>query len=98
MSPAAALRAIRLLHSAVRVSFAGCIVAIPLVVWQRDFGIALALIAIVMVEAAVLAVNGFRCALTDVAARYTDDRRENFDIYLPRPSQAPAYARGAHPA
>jgi hypothetical protein len=31
----------------------------------------------------VLVVNGFRCPLTDVAARYTDDRRDNFDIYLP---------------
>jgi hypothetical protein len=24
-----------------------------------------------------------RCPLTGVAARYTDDRRDNFDIYLP---------------
>ena len=24
-----------------------------------------------------------RCPLTDVAARYTSDRRDNFDIYLP---------------
>ncbi len=26
----------------------------------------------------------WRCALTDVAARYTDGRADNFDIYLPR--------------
>jgi hypothetical protein len=24
-----------------------------------------------------------RCPLTGVAARFTDDRRDNFDIYLP---------------
>jgi hypothetical protein len=24
-----------------------------------------------------------RCPLTDVAARYTDERADNFDIYLP---------------
>jgi hypothetical protein len=24
-----------------------------------------------------------RCPLTDVAARYIEDRRDNFDIYLP---------------
>jgi hypothetical protein len=24
-----------------------------------------------------------RCPLTGIAARYTDDRRDNFDIYLP---------------
>jgi len=36
-----------------------------------------------MVEVIILAVNRWRCPLIAVAARYTDDRRENFDIYLP---------------
>lgn len=27
--------------------------------------------------------NRGRCPLTTIAARYTDDRRDNFDIYLP---------------
>jgi hypothetical protein len=31
----------------------------------------------------VLVLNQMRCPLTDVAARYTADRRANFDIYLP---------------
>jgi hypothetical protein len=31
----------------------------------------------------VLITNGWRCPLTNVAARYTDDRSDNFDIYLP---------------
>jgi hypothetical protein len=31
----------------------------------------------------VLLFNRMRCPLTGVAARYTDDRRDNFDIYLP---------------
>jgi hypothetical protein len=31
----------------------------------------------------VLIANGERCPLTGVAARYTVDRRDNFDIYLP---------------
>ena len=39
------------------------------------------LIGIVMLE--VLAINKFRCPLSDIAARYTDDRKENFDIYIP---------------
>ena len=38
---------------------------------------------VVLFEVAVLMLNQFRCPLTDVAARYTDDRRDNFDIYLP---------------
>jgi len=31
----------------------------------------------------VLLLNGGRCPLTPVAARYTTDRRANFDIFLP---------------
>jgi hypothetical protein len=31
----------------------------------------------------VLALNKWRCPLTALAARYTTDRRANFDIYLP---------------
>jgi hypothetical protein len=31
----------------------------------------------------VLAFNQMRCPLTSVAARYTDDRLDNFDIFLP---------------
>ena len=27
--------------------------------------------------------NRLRCPLTGVAARYTEDRQDNFDIYLP---------------
>ncbi len=38
---------------------------------------------LVVVECAVLAVNRGRCPLTDLAARYTEERTDNFDIYLP---------------
>ena len=30
-----------------------------------------------------MALNKWSCPLTAVAARYTEDRRPNFDIYLP---------------
>ena len=40
-------------------------------------------IAGVLIEVVVPAVNGWRCHLTSVAACYTEDRRGNFDIYLP---------------
>ena len=79
----AALRAIRVLHTVVWAFLAGIIVAIPFVAWRRQFALFLALTAIVLVEVAVLAANKMRCPLTAVAARYTDDRRDNFDIYLP---------------
>jgi len=31
----------------------------------------------------ILVFNRLRCPLTAIAARYTSDRRANFDIYLP---------------
>ena len=37
----------------------------------------------VWVEILVLALNRMRCPLSDVAAHYTGDRSDNFDIYLP---------------
>jgi len=80
---AATLRKVKLLHTVAWAFFAGCILLVPLAAWQRRFDVALVLIMIVTVEVAVLVWNGFKCPLTDVAARYTDDRRDNFDIYLP---------------
>ena len=63
--------------------FAGCIVAIPVFAWADKYAHAAALSGIVFIECVVLVFNGWRCPLTDIAARYTDDRRDNFDIYLP---------------
>lgn len=77
------LRTIKLLHTVVWALFAGCIVSIPLAVWRNNLRVATTLAAIVLVEVAVLALNRWKCPLTAVAARYTDERRANFDIYLP---------------
>jgi len=48
------------------------------------YGYAFILTGIVLLEVLVLSMNGWRCPLTDIAVRYTDDRSDNFDIYLPR--------------
>jgi hypothetical protein len=77
------LRLVRLLHTAVWAVFAGCIVAIPWLTWQGRFGAAAVLAAIVLGEVVVLWLHRWSCPLTAVAARYTQDRRANFDIYLP---------------
>jgi hypothetical protein len=58
-------------------------VAIPFAGLWRQFRLAAVLTGVVLVECAVLAMNSWRCPLTDLAGRYTDDRRVNFDIYLP---------------
>jgi hypothetical protein len=63
--------------------FAGAILAIPVLAWYGFWFSAAALIALVLVECLVLAFNRMRCPLTGIAAQYTDDRRDNFDIYLP---------------
>lgn len=84
MTPSAALRAIKALHTVVWAFFAGAILAIPVATWRGEFTLAAGLIALVSIEVALLAFNGMRCPLTAVAARYTLDRRANFDIYLPR--------------
>ena len=78
-----ALHAIKLLHTAVWAVFAGSIVAIPLLALAGAFRWASILALLVLLEVLVLLFNGMRCPLTAVAARHTDDRRDNFDIYLP---------------
>lgn len=79
----AALRAVKVVHTLAWALFAGCILALPIVAWRGQFDVALLLIAIVSVEVLVLLANRLRCPLTNIAARFTDDRRANFDIYLP---------------
>ncbi len=79
----AALVGIKILHTAVWLFFAGCIVAIPIAGAMRQFRWAVILSSLVIVECAVLAMNRGRCPLTDVASRYTEAREDNFDIYLP---------------
>jgi len=77
------LRAVKIIHTLAWALFAGCILVLPIVAWRKNFLAAGVLIAVVLVEVLILLANRTRCPLTDIAARYTDDRRDNFDIYLP---------------
>ena len=77
------LRAIRTVHTAAWAFFAGCIVAIPVYAALSRFQVVKLLAGVVSIELAILAANRGSCPLTAIAARYTDDRRPNFDIYLP---------------
>lgn len=65
------------------VCFVGSIVAVPISARAGRFDLALGFGGIVFAEVLVLVVNHLRCPLTAIAARYTSDRRANFDIYLP---------------
>ncbi len=80
---AAVLRLIKLIHTIIWSFFASCILLVPVFAWFARYRIASVFIAIVFAEILILAVNRWRCPLTDVAGRHTQDRRDNFDIYLP---------------
>lgn len=74
---------VKALHTAAWLFFAGCIVLIPVAAFLRKFIWAEVMAGCVFVECAIVALNRGRCPLTDAAARYTDERSANFDIYLP---------------
>jgi hypothetical protein len=77
------LIAIKVLHTVVWALFVACILGIFVAVRSGRLDLAALLVAVVMAEVLVLAFNRMRCPLTGVAARYTDERPDNFDIYLP---------------
>ena len=77
------LLAVKLLHTVVWAFFVTCIAVIPILGWRGQLLQASVLCGVVFVEVLVLLGNEWRCPLTPVAARYTTDRRANFDIFLP---------------
>ncbi len=83
MTSDVSLRIIKLVHTIVWAFFVGCIIAIPIMSFRRRCDLAMVFIGIVLIEVLILVVNRWRCPLTGVAARYTNERKDNFDIYLP---------------
>ena len=83
MSPTSALRVIKAVHTLVWAVFASSILAIPVAAFSGHLRLAWLLVGFVAVEVLVLAANRLRCPLTDLAGRYTTERQDNFDIYLP---------------
>jgi polyferredoxin len=77
------LHAIKIVHTIAWAFFVACIIAIPICALTQYVNLAIAFIGIVFIEVLVLIFNKWRCPMTAIAARYTDDRRDNFDIYLP---------------
>jgi hypothetical protein len=88
MSPSAhtgsnALWWVKVLHTLAWAVFASAIVVVLVAVASGALVLAGWCSVLVWLEVAVLLLNGMRCPLTGVAARYTDDRSPNFDIFLP---------------
>lgn len=83
VTPQSRLTLVRILHTAVWAFMVGCIFAIPLYALADKFAHAAVFIGIVLIETVILLLNHWRCPLTDVAARYTNNQHPGFDIYLP---------------
>jgi hypothetical protein len=87
------LTAIRFFHTMIWAILAGSIVALP-VVGVRRFRWAAILTGLVVLECIVLAVNGGRCPLSDLAARFTDSHAYNFIKIHRTLRMSPAMAAG----
>jgi hypothetical protein len=83
VSPRAALLTIKTVHTVVWSMFVAAIVGMPIAARLDRWVVVGVLVALVSAECLVLAANRMRCPLTAIAERYTDDRRANFDIWLP---------------
>jgi hypothetical protein len=77
------IHAIKLIHTIIWFVFASCIFAIPTFALLGDYILAVLFSVIVLVEVLVLVFNRGHCPISLFAARFTNDRRANFDIYLP---------------
>jgi hypothetical protein len=76
---------IKTIHTAIWAVMATAIFYIGYCVVVMKFGIAFYVaLALVVGEILVILLNSWRCPLTSVAARYTEERSPNFDIFLPR--------------
>lgn len=83
MKPATSLRIVRITHTVIWAILASTVLAIPVFGYFDKFLVAAILFGVVILEGVVLLLNGWRCPLTDIAARYTREESDNFDIYLP---------------
>ena len=75
--------AIKLLHTVVWLFFVTCIFAVPVTAAFHHVRLAAFFAGLVLLECLVLVLNGWRCPITDLAARHTPETSANFDIYLP---------------
>jgi hypothetical protein len=74
---------IKLLHTAAWLCFVACIAAVPMAATLAQFRVVAILSGVIFMECLILAVNRCRCPLTNLAAACTEERADNFDIYLP---------------
>ena len=78
------IKLIKMIHTLVWAVMASAVFYVFYAGITKTFGLTLWLsIGLIIIETAVLLINKWRCPLTPIAMKFTSDRRENFDIYLP---------------
>jgi hypothetical protein len=83
IAPPIKLRMVKTIHTLAWALFASAILIIPVAAWSRAWQPTLMLVLLVFAECLTVLASGMKCPLTPIAARYTEDRSDNFDIYLP---------------
>lgn len=78
------LKVIKIIHTIIWIVMALATLYILYAGLTNTFDIFLYIsIALLTAETIVLILNKWTCPLTPIARNYTDDRKDNFDIYLP---------------
>lgn len=77
------LALVRLVHTIIWAILASAVVALPVFAWQRRFDWVVGITGLIVLEGIALRANGGQCPLRNIAGRYTDDRRDGFDICVP---------------
>jgi hypothetical protein len=76
---------IKTIHTAIWIIMTTAIFYIGYCVATMKFGVPFYVALVLVVgEILVILLNSWSCPLTNVAARYTEERAPNFDIFLPR--------------
>jgi len=77
------LAQVKFLHTIIWLVLAAAVVALPVLAWLRLFIWVFGITVLILLECVALIANRGECPLRNIAAKYTDDRRDGFDIYLP---------------
>jgi hypothetical protein len=77
------LAQVKFLHTVIWFVLAAAVVALPVLAWLCLFKWVFGITGLILLECAALVANNCECPLRNVAAKYTDDRYDGFDLYLP---------------
>ena len=76
---------IKAIHTAIWVTMTLAIFYIGYSVFRMSFNVLFYVsMFLIVTEILVIIINSWRCPLTNVARRYSDENTPNFDIYLPK--------------